>query len=157
MLFEFLTVCASLLFSVCVSGLLQVDGVYDSGVRSGMYVGDGCGRDLRWIQYMTMRSGRCYRRTEVTSAVDMGEPQGTGATLEQMLQALLEDRQRREQELKEERERHAAELCEKREQQEREMSEERRRHDDEMKLLRGLIEKKDERPSCWWRCTTSFT
>ena len=104
MLFELLTVCTLLLFGVCVSWLLPVDGVYNSGVRSGIYVGDGCGRDLRWIQYMTTQSGRYYWRTEVTSAADMGESQGTGATLEQMLQVLLEDRQQREQELREERE-----------------------------------------------------
>ena len=30
MLFEFLAVCASLLFGVCVSGLLPDDGVYDN-------------------------------------------------------------------------------------------------------------------------------
>ena len=79
--------------------------------------------------------------------MDMAEPQGTGATVEQLLRMLLEDRQRREQELREERERRETELREERERREREITEEHRRHEDEMKLLRDLVEsgRKEER------------
>ena len=49
--------------------------------------------------------------------------------MEQMLQALLEDRQRRDDELREERDR-----------RDREMAEERRKHEEEMLLLRSLVE-----------------
>ena len=60
--------------------------------------------DLLQIQFMLTRSGWSYHRTKITRAADMAEPREMGATLEQMLQALLEDRQRQKQELLEERE-----------------------------------------------------
>ena len=81
-----------------------MDGVYDSGVRSRIYIGDGCKRNLQWIQFMLTHSGRCYRGTQNVSTAGMVEPQGMGVMMEQMLSTLVEDHQRREQELHEERE-----------------------------------------------------
>ena len=74
---------------------------------------------------MTTRSGKQY--TATVDEISTGEDRGV--TMEQMLQALLDDRQRRDQELREERER-----------RDREMTDERRRHEEEMLLLRNLAE-----------------
>ena len=85
-------VVSLIVLGCCAGKLVPESGVYDSGVRSGICIGGGCGQDLRRIQLMLVRLVQRYRRTKVTRAADMAEPKGTGVMLDQMLQALLEGR-----------------------------------------------------------------
>lgn len=54
----------ALLVSLLVFVRVRKDGVYDSGVRRGIYIRSGCGQDLQWIRFMSTQSGRCYRVTK---------------------------------------------------------------------------------------------
>ena len=85
-------VVSLIVLGCCARKIVPESGVYDSGVRSGICVEGGCGQDLRRIQLMSARLVQRYYRMEVARAADMAEPKGTGVTLDQMLQALLEDR-----------------------------------------------------------------